>query len=375
MDLTKAAFLILLACVGFERLMELRLSRRHQRALALRGAQKRRDPQYGWMVALHAGVLVGAALEVILLHRPLLRPWRFPLCCFSCLANLLRWWVIRTLGTHWNVEVMNSAPLGVVSEGPFRWVRHPNYLGVFVELIALPLIHTAWITAIAAAAGNALVLRNRLRVEEPMLEAEPSVPRGNVRQAEVFSASVLGRGFRSFRSFFLRDNLPLCGFSRSARGHLHLRKSALGPGLGLSATPWPIRLPPRKAGRARCPPGRQGSHAGGPGPLRARSARREIAALIVVKCRGNLNDSLKESLLRLSRCEPNLFPDFVGLEEPLGVELFEPPPKSLRDVLHSSKFRVLPGGIYAKTDLYPGASYQSRKNDSQNVARNPGHEK
>jgi len=174
MDLTKAAFLILLASVGFERLMELRLSSRHQHALALRGAQKHRDPQYRWMVTLHAGVLAAAALEVILLRRPFIVSLAIPALLLFLLASLLRGWVIRTLGAHWNVEVMNSAPLGVVTEGPFRWIRHPNYLGVFVEMIALPLIHTAWLTAIMAAAGNALVLRNRLRVEEPMLEAEPA---------------------------------------------------------------------------------------------------------------------------------------------------------------------------------------------------------
>jgi methyltransferase len=69
---------------------------------------------------------------------------------------------------------MESAPLGVVSDGPFRWIRHPNYLGVFLELIALPLIHTAWITAAFAAAGNVLVLRNRLRIEERLLDAVPA---------------------------------------------------------------------------------------------------------------------------------------------------------------------------------------------------------
>ena len=174
MDLTKTAFLTLLACVGLERLMELRLSLRHQRALALRGAQKRRDPQYAWMVALHAGVLVGAALEVILLHRPFIASLAFPALLLFLLASLLRWWVIRTLGIHWNTEVVDSGSLGVITDGPFRWIRHPNYLGVFVELIALPLVHTAWITAAVATAANVFVLRNRLRVEERLLEAVPA---------------------------------------------------------------------------------------------------------------------------------------------------------------------------------------------------------
>jgi hypothetical protein len=88
----------------------------------------------------------------------------------------------------------------------------------------------------------------------------------------------------------------------------------------------------------------------------------EIAALIVVKCRGNLNDSLKKSLLRFSRSEPNFFPDFVGLEETLGVELFEPSPESL-SLFCIHQIWVLFSGISAKTDLHPEASYQSREKD------------
>jgi methyltransferase len=174
MELTKIAFLILLAGVGIERVVELQISRRHQRDLANCGVRKHGDPQYRWMVALHAGVLIGAALEVTLLRRPFIALLGFPALALFALATLLRWWVIRSLGIHWNTEVVDSAALGVVTHGPFRWVRHPNYLGVFVELIALPLIHTAWISAVFAALGNVFVLRNRLRIEERLLNAVPA---------------------------------------------------------------------------------------------------------------------------------------------------------------------------------------------------------
>jgi methyltransferase len=173
MELTVIVFLMLLALLGLTRLVELGISRRHQRELARRGVAKRSDPRYPWMVALHAGVLFGAALEVVVLRRPFLPALVVPAATLFVLATALRWWAIRSLGAHWNAQVMASASLGVVSGGPFRWVRHPNYLGVFVELVALPLIHTAWITALVAAAGNAWVLRHRLRIEEPVLEADP----------------------------------------------------------------------------------------------------------------------------------------------------------------------------------------------------------
>jgi methyltransferase len=113
-------------------------------------------------------------VEVTALHRPFIRWLAFPALALFALATALRWWVIRTLGIHWNTEVVDSARLGVVSDGPFRWIRHPNYLGVFIEVIALPLIHTAWFTAIFAALGNILVLRNRLSIEERLLDAVPA---------------------------------------------------------------------------------------------------------------------------------------------------------------------------------------------------------
>jgi methyltransferase len=173
MELSVVLFLALLVWVGVTRLIELEISRRHQRNLKQRDVGLCVDPYYPWMVALHGGVLAAAAVEVVWLRRPFVPLLAAPAAVLFLLATALRWWAIRTLGPHWNVQVMDSAPLGVVAKGPFRWVRHPNYLGVFVELAAVPLIHTAWITALLAIVGNIWVLRNRLRVEEPMLEAHP----------------------------------------------------------------------------------------------------------------------------------------------------------------------------------------------------------
>jgi methyltransferase len=173
MELSVILFLALLAVVGLTRLVELGISRRHQRALARLEVARRVEPRYAWMVALHASVLAGAALEVIFLRRPFVAAMAGPAALLFLAGAALRWWAIQSLGAHWNVQVMDSAGLGVVATGPFRWVRHPNYLGVFIEMAALPLIHSAWITALLGSAGNAWVLRNRLRVEEPMLEAHP----------------------------------------------------------------------------------------------------------------------------------------------------------------------------------------------------------
>jgi methyltransferase len=168
------AYLALLALVGLGRLVELRISRRNQQQLQKQGVRKIAEPHFRWMVFVHAGILAGAAAEVMLLHRPLIPALAIAMAVLFVLANMLRWWVIRTLAGHWNVEVMASSRVGVVTAGPYRWVRHPNYVAVVIELFALPMIHTAWITALAGTLANLEILRRRLRVEDGVLMADPS---------------------------------------------------------------------------------------------------------------------------------------------------------------------------------------------------------
>jgi methyltransferase len=168
------AYLSLLVLVGMERLAELWISRRNQRQLEKQGARKIPEPHFRWMVLLHGCVLAGAGAEVLFLHRPLIPALAIPMAVLFVLSNILRWWVIRTLAGRWNVEVMESPRAGVVSSGPYRWVRHPNYVGVVAEVFSLPMIHTAWITAIAGTLGYLAILRRRLRVEDGVLMANPA---------------------------------------------------------------------------------------------------------------------------------------------------------------------------------------------------------
>ena len=163
------AYLSLLVLVGVGRLAELGVSRRNQRQLEKQGVRKIPEAHFRWMVILHGAVLVCAGAEVLFLHRPLILALAIPMLALFVLANLLRWWVIRTLAGHWNVEVMESSRVGVVSSGPYRWVRHPNYVAVVAEIFSLPMIHTAWITAIIGTLGDLEILRRRIKVEDGFL--------------------------------------------------------------------------------------------------------------------------------------------------------------------------------------------------------------
>ena len=168
------AYILLLALVGVIRLLEVRISRHNQRRLAAKGVAKIPDPNFRWMVLFHAGILVAAGLEVVLLHRPLYPVLALLMGLLLVLSAGMRWWVIHVMSEHWNVQVMASIPLGVVVDGPFRWIRHPNYAAVFVELIALPLIHSAWLTALIGGVIHAAILRQRIRVEESVLLSNPA---------------------------------------------------------------------------------------------------------------------------------------------------------------------------------------------------------
>ena len=171
MDITVIAYLGLLLAVALLRIFELRVSRRNQQKLLAQGASKVEKPPFRWVVLVHTAVLICAALEVVFLRRPFIPLLAAIMFVVFIASNLVRLWVVRTMGQHWNVQVMNSTSLGVIVSGPFRFVRHPNYAAVFVEMFSLPLIHTAWVTALIGCLGYAAAISQRISVEESVLLA------------------------------------------------------------------------------------------------------------------------------------------------------------------------------------------------------------
>jgi methyltransferase len=167
-------FLVLVGLVAGTRLLELRVSRRHRRLLVERGARPIADPGFAGMVLLHTSVLVGSVVETLIGERSV--PLWFGLgAALGVLgANVLRVTAILSLGQHWNVRVVDSTALGVVASGPYRFIRHPNYVAVFLELLFLPLVQGAWLTAALGAALHLLVLRRRILLEEAVLLAHPA---------------------------------------------------------------------------------------------------------------------------------------------------------------------------------------------------------
>jgi len=166
---TRLLYLGLLGLLILERLGELVITRRNARRALARGGIEVGAAHYPWMVALHTLLLAACPLEVFLLDRPFL-PWLgWPMLGVLAATMGLRYWAISSLGERWTTTVIVIPGEEVVRRGPYKWLRHPNYLAVIAEVAALPLVHTAWLSAIVFSIGNAWVLRERIRTEERAL--------------------------------------------------------------------------------------------------------------------------------------------------------------------------------------------------------------
>ena len=155
-------YYVFLALIGAERFAELWLSRRNARKAFARGGMERGN--FLPMALVHTLLFPACLIEAKTFH-----PAVALLVLFS---QVLRWWAVVSLGDRWNVRVIvvpGDAPL---KRGPYRWVRHPNYIAVIAEMLFVPLAGGAWVTAIVFSALNALLLRVRIRDEERALGAD-----------------------------------------------------------------------------------------------------------------------------------------------------------------------------------------------------------
>ncbi len=154
--------------VSIQRLLELALSRRNERLLRVRGAVERGRGHYPLMVVLHVLWLLSTLVEGLLRGPSLPAWWPVPLALFL-LVQPLRYWAILSLGDHWNTRVLVVPGAKLVARGPYRYLRHPNYVVVAVEIATLPLIFGAWATALVFSALNATLLFVRIREENRAL--------------------------------------------------------------------------------------------------------------------------------------------------------------------------------------------------------------
>jgi methyltransferase len=169
MMISERVFLLLLAMLAGERVFELLLSRRNAARAFARGAVEAGRGHYPVMAAFHALFIASCAAESIFLPRALVPAISIAALLAAAAAQVLRYAAVITLGDRWNTRIIVTPGAPPVTGGIYRWVRHPNYLAVTLELAAIPMIRGCWMTALAFSAGNALMLSVRIAAEERAL--------------------------------------------------------------------------------------------------------------------------------------------------------------------------------------------------------------
>lgn len=168
------SFTVLLVLVAVERVIELIISKRNLRWSFAQGGIEFGRSHYKYMVVIHVGLLLGSLIEIWTV-RPKLNPilsWTMFLLAIG--SQALRWWCIQTLGRRWNTLVVIIPGMPAIHDGPYKWLKHPNYVAVVIEGLALPMVGFAWRTALIFTVLNIFVLTARLKSENTALATLPT---------------------------------------------------------------------------------------------------------------------------------------------------------------------------------------------------------
>lgn len=165
----------LIAVVAVQRVSELRLAKRNEAWARQQGAQEQGAGHYPAFFLLHGAWLLLWPLEAWRGGPTLSAYWWLWLLLFAA-AEGLRYWAITTLGPRWNTRILVIPGLAPICRGPYRWLRHPNYVAVVIELAALPLVFGAWRTALGIGLANLVILLG-VRIPAEMRALQSAGPR------------------------------------------------------------------------------------------------------------------------------------------------------------------------------------------------------
>lgn len=168
--MVSTSYLFLIFAVVVQRLLEVRVSRQHEEALKAQGATEHAPEQMPVMIAVHSTWLLSCLIEAWLRGPHATPRWLTiaALLVFSC-GQALRLAAMSTLGERWTVRIIALPGVSPVTHGIFRYLRHPNYVGVILEIAALPLVVGSWVSAVVFSAANGLLLMWRISAEEHAL--------------------------------------------------------------------------------------------------------------------------------------------------------------------------------------------------------------
>lgn len=161
-------FWIIVAILAIQRLIELLIARRNERIVRANGAHEYDQKGYKVIVLMHIAFFISLISEYVFFGKTLNHYW-IPLLILVLSAQVLRYWAITSLGHYWNTKILVTPNTTPISRGPYKYIRHPNYLAVIVEIAVIPLIFSCYLTSIIFTILNLIVLKRRIRIEEQAL--------------------------------------------------------------------------------------------------------------------------------------------------------------------------------------------------------------
>lgn len=154
--------------VILQRLTELLIARKNEEHMRQKGAVEFGREHYPWVVLLHTGFLLSVILEVLIFEREPAVFLPILLVCFM-ITQIIRIWTILSLGPYWNTKVLVLPGASVVKKGPYKFIKHPNYLVVAIEIFIIPLMFNAWFSALIFSILNIYMMTIRIPLEENAL--------------------------------------------------------------------------------------------------------------------------------------------------------------------------------------------------------------
>lgn len=161
-------FIYVVGFVIFQRIIELLIARNNEKWIRSQGGYEVGAKHYPYMVAIHIGFFISLIIEFIAFKEGVSRFW-LPLFVLFISLQLMRVWVISSLGRYWNTKILVLPGANVVKKGPFHFIRHPNYVVVTCEIIVIPLMFGAYYTAVIFTLLNIIILSVRIPKEEAAL--------------------------------------------------------------------------------------------------------------------------------------------------------------------------------------------------------------
>ncbi|MCY8855740.1 isoprenylcysteine carboxyl methyltransferase family protein [Bacillus atrophaeus] len=166
-------FWLFILILAVQRIAEIIVAKQNEQKVKKQGAIEYGEGHYPYIVLMHVLFFVSLICEVLLLHKEP-SSWWIGILTAIILVQGVRYWALLSLGAHWNTKILVVPDAELIKKGPYKWLKHPNYAVVMVEIVLLPLLYGAYWTLILFTILNAFMLSVRIRVEDKALREHAS---------------------------------------------------------------------------------------------------------------------------------------------------------------------------------------------------------